>query len=96
LTKIIEARTLFKDKFNLIKKEPQDSQKASGLTVKIWSEFRSCLEDKLHEIISGILNELSDKLAKKLYQIPDTNLIARSVRIYSSVMGSYQQKLTFL
>lgn len=96
LRKIVEARGIFKEKFKLIERDSYTNQSVDLLSLKIWEEFRKCLEDKLHEIVSSLLNELTDRLARKISRIPDSNLIARSVRIYSSVMGSYQLKLTFL
>ena len=96
LRKIVEARGIFKEKFKLIERDSYTNQSVDLLSLKIWEEFRKCLEDKLHEIVSSLLNELTDKLARKISSVPDSNLIARSVRIYSSVMGSYQLKLTFL
>lgn len=56
LRKIVEARGIFKEKFKLIERDSYTNQSVDLLSLKIWEEFRKCLEDKLHEIVSSLLN----------------------------------------
>ena len=46
--------------------------------------------------MSGMVNDIADRLAERLKEISDRNPVARAVRVFSSVMGSYQSRLTLL
>lgn len=61
LPKILEARGLYKQRFRAIERGA-----SPGEAARTRAGFRECLEEKLHEISSGMLGELADRVALRL------------------------------
>ena len=66
----------------------------SQVTEADWKKYQALLADKLHETMSEMVNDIADRLAENLKDIPESNPIVKAIRVFSSVIGSYQNKLT--